>query len=423
MREAYTKLKIDKKLAPCVLVAGTNGKGSTSGFLAKFFSSRGDKVGLYTSPHLCHFRERIQCSHLNLKDSDLVENLLLLKEDLGLELFHRLSFFEVTTLLAFETFIKKQTDINIIEVGLGGRLDATNVIEPLASIIVSIGYDHEKILGTSKDIIFQEKLGITRSNSPLFLGFDPEQEDSSEKFAEAFHFKQKETGFTSYSYGCDFSLDEGKVLLNFHSGPIEIKIPSSVQRYSPVLQKNFVLALFAYSWIDSTPEKNRNFFKKIFSRFQESQFKPYSLTCRFQHLKIKLKSGREQKIILDVCHNVEAIKETCRTLKEQGTLAQHNKIPIFCSILSDKPVTKMLGYLQAFSKPLVLFSCSSERSFATTDLEKPFDALPFYKSFDKIIEEDHGLYASDAPWLICGSFFAIGEVLSLVQKSEIPTEF
>lgn len=148
-------------------VAGTNGKGSCSHMLASIFQEAGFSVGLYTSPHLKDFRERIKINGLEISKNkvvDFVEN--------NKAFFHEIrpSFFEWTVALAFDYFAKKKVDLAIIETGLGGRLDSTNVLNPELSIITNIGFDHMDLLGDSLDKIATEKAGIIKANTPVVIG-------------------------------------------------------------------------------------------------------------------------------------------------------------------------------------------------------------------------------------------------------------
>jgi len=148
-------------------IAGTNGKGSTSHILAAIYQNNGHKVGLYTSPHLVDFRERIK-----------INGLLCTKEyvvGFTKEIQHLIdeiqpSFFEITVVMAFTYFSIQKVDVAIIETGLGGRLDSTNIITPLASIITSIGYDHKDMLGDTLELIAAEKAGIIKINTPVIVG-------------------------------------------------------------------------------------------------------------------------------------------------------------------------------------------------------------------------------------------------------------
>lgn len=150
-----------------VHVAGTNGKGSTSHLLAAVLQAAGYKVGLYTSPHLVDFRERIRVNGAMISEQAVVrfveENRAILEEI-------KPSFFETTMAMAFAYFAEQQVDIAVVEVGLGGRLDSTNIITPLVSVITNIGLDHTELLGNSLSAIASEKAGIIKPNVPCVIG-------------------------------------------------------------------------------------------------------------------------------------------------------------------------------------------------------------------------------------------------------------
>lgn len=152
---------------PSVHVAGTNGKGSTASMIAAILTAAGYRVGLYTSPHLVRFNERIRISGREIADRDVVRLVRLLRPAIDR---HRATFFEATTAMAFRYFSEQKVDIAVIETGLGGRLDSTNVITPLVSVITSIGLDHREQLGETLLEIAGEKAGIIKRGVPAVLG-------------------------------------------------------------------------------------------------------------------------------------------------------------------------------------------------------------------------------------------------------------
>ncbi|MCC9071864.1 bifunctional folylpolyglutamate synthase/dihydrofolate synthase [Flavobacterium sp. F-65] len=156
----------------CIHVAGTNGKGSTSHMLASILQEAGYKVGLYTSPHLKDFRERIKINGEEISEDFVCE--FISKHKAFFEA-NDMSFFEMSVGLAFDYFANQKVDIAIIEVGLGGRLDATNIITPLISVITNIDLDHTQFLGTTPTAIAGEKAGIIKPNTPVVIGeYTPE---------------------------------------------------------------------------------------------------------------------------------------------------------------------------------------------------------------------------------------------------------
>jgi dihydrofolate synthase / folylpolyglutamate synthase len=148
-------------------VAGTNGKGSTSSMLASILQEAGYKVGLYTSPHLKDFRERIRINDEMISEEFVVD--FIVSNKVFFEV-NQLSFFEMTVGLAFDYFAKEEVDVAVIEVGMGGRLDSTNVITPLVSVITNIGFDHTQFLGDTLAQIASEKAGIIKPNIPVVIG-------------------------------------------------------------------------------------------------------------------------------------------------------------------------------------------------------------------------------------------------------------
>lgn len=150
---------------PSIHIAGTNGKGSVAYKIAESLRFAGYRVGLFTSPHLFTYRERIQINGELISEEEVVEGL----EPL-LQLSENPKFFEITTLLAFDYFSKHEVDIAVVEAGLGGRLDATNILRPILSIITTIDYDHTAILGNTLEAIAEEKAGIIKKGVPVVVG-------------------------------------------------------------------------------------------------------------------------------------------------------------------------------------------------------------------------------------------------------------
>ena len=183
MRVLLEALEHPERKFPAVLIAGTNGKGSTAATLSSILQSSGYKTGLYTSPHLVRINERVRINGADISDDDfagihdLVDRTaerLVSENDLP---WHP-SFFEMLTAIAFEYFAREKVDIAVLEVGMGGRLDATNVVDPLVSVITDISLDHQKFLGDTLTEIAREKAGIIRGDRPVVtLPQTPEAND------------------------------------------------------------------------------------------------------------------------------------------------------------------------------------------------------------------------------------------------------
>jgi dihydrofolate synthase/folylpolyglutamate synthase len=172
-----------EKKFKAVHVAGTNGKGSTSHMLASVLQEAGYKVGLYTSPHLKDFRERVKINGEMISEAEVIKFVML--HQAKFEAIH-LSFFEWTVGLAFDYFANQQVDIAIIETGLGGRLDSTNVVLPEVSVITNIGIDHTQFLGDTLEKIAREKAGIIKNKIPIIIG------ETQEETTAVFRAKAKE---------------------------------------------------------------------------------------------------------------------------------------------------------------------------------------------------------------------------------------
>src|SRR5574344_1133894 len=171
-----------EKDIPCVHIAGTNGKGSVSHFIASILQESGYKVGLYTSPHIVDFRERIRVNGRSVSYQYL--NAVVNKYSSEFEAI-KPSLFEVTTAIAFAYFKQQNVDVIVLETGLGGRLDATNIITPKLSIITNIGFDHMQILGDTLPKIAQEKAGIIKPLVPVVIGeYNPETAPVFKEFAK-----------------------------------------------------------------------------------------------------------------------------------------------------------------------------------------------------------------------------------------------
>lgn len=177
MRVLAAALDHPERRTPCIHVAGTNGKGSVAAMLESILRAAGWRTGLYTSPHLVHLGERVQVDRRPLTEDEIVAYFEELRPHAaGIAAANpedRPSFFEYMTAMAFLQFARRQCDVAILEVGLGGRLDATNIVQPQVSVVTSIGLDHTELLGGSLEQIATEKAGIVKPGAPVVLGRMP----------------------------------------------------------------------------------------------------------------------------------------------------------------------------------------------------------------------------------------------------------
>jgi dihydrofolate synthase/folylpolyglutamate synthase len=191
------------KMYKTIHVAGTNGKGSVSHMLASVLQEAGYKVGLYTSPHLKDFRERIRVNGKMIQKDEVVEFVVRNK---GIIESLKPSFFEMTVAMAFDYFAKSRVEIAVIEVGLGGRLDSTNIIKPLISVITNIGFDHMNLLGNTLETIAFEKAGIIKKDVPVIIG------ETQSEIKPVFILKAAENGspifFADDRFSCELEYDD-----------------------------------------------------------------------------------------------------------------------------------------------------------------------------------------------------------------------
>jgi len=210
-----------------VHIAGTNGKGSVAAMLDAMYRAAGYRVGLYTSPHLVSFTERIRVDgHLIAEEAvvDLARRIHAAATVRGIDL----TFFEFITVMAFLHFARCRVDLAVVEVGLGGRLDATNVLDPVAAVITTIGLDHEEFLGNTLESVAAEKAGIIKPDKPVIIGNVPRA------VSDVFASVAREQGARAYRFGRDFSVS-GSVACEFTGmgvqlGDVQIGLRGAYQR-------------------------------------------------------------------------------------------------------------------------------------------------------------------------------------------------
>lgn len=326
----------EKKLN-CIHVAGTNGKGSTAHLLASVLQEAGFTVGLYTSPHLKDFRERIKINGNEISEAFVVE--FVASNKVFFE-SNELSFFEMTVGLALEYFVAEKTDINIIEVGLGGRLDATNIITPLVSVITNIDYDHMQFLGNTIAAIAGEKAGIIKEHIPVVIG-----EYTSETKA-IFSLKASETNADIY-FASDF------VKENYAS---DLHGNYQIHNKKTVLQTIQVLNDKRHFNINETTIK-KGFLNVV---------KNTGLQGRWQQL------NSNPKVICDTAHNPHGLKIVLNQVQKETFDTLH----LVLGVVNDKDLDEILP----------LFPKEATYYFCKPDIPRGLDAIILQKE-----AENHGL--------------------------------
>lgn len=348
MNQAYLKLDIKLNHIKKVHVAGTNGKGSTTAFLSQILIDNKYKVGSFTSPYLIKFNERLKINNHNIKDDKLLSYInyfYSFNEELFDEFNIRLSFFEILTLMAFKYFNDEKVDVLIMEAGIGGRLDATNIIDYDVSLITSIGYDHIKQLGNTLNSIAAEKIAIVKKGGHLISAIDqPIKNDFikyTNKVKATSKFIKRNDIFaitpTTFSY-----------LGNLY----ELSLLGDYQRTNALIAVNAAQYLYNLSLDEIIPS-----------------------------LKKTKWAGRLEEILpgvyIDGAHNISAIEALVQNI---SYLFGNKKITILFSALRDKDITNMLSILKTISNNIILTSFDDFR----------FDSLEGF-SDDKIKYIENGI--------------------------------
>jgi dihydrofolate synthase/folylpolyglutamate synthase len=430
MEAALACLEPDLLKIPSVLVGGTNGKGSTSGFLWELLSRSGKTVGLYSSPHLWHFAERIQVNGRGIDDAYLVSVLESLEKDLPTEVFQALSFFEVTTLLAFRVFKESKVDIMVLEVGLGGRFDATNVADPMLSIITSIALDHQQYLGPTTIDIAREKAGIMRPGRPVIWGGleagDPGSDQVMRTAAESLgsplicegeHFGWRKGQIFVDLSGSSSSSKGSSVIGPFSRGATvwpEEALPLEIKQAPPFLRSNFSKAVAAYCYL-MAQNLAQGDLDALMATWDVVPFrKAPSRYGRFHRHYGAPNGFRPRSMILDVGHNPAGARAFVEGLQAAG-LMSHGPLPGLVSILGDKDIGGILDVLRTVLNPLLVFASSSERSWNHEMIPERHRDLAFFSDFLRAWEVLDQGQPEDRPWVITGSVHAIGDVFQVLS--------
>jgi len=312
-----------------VHIAGTNGKGSVSHMLASVLQEAGYKVGLYTSPHLKCFTERIRINGEDIEKqyvADFIENHKNFIETKSP------SFFEITVFMAFQYFKDKNIDIAIVETGMGGRLDSTNVIYPELSVITNISLDHTTFLGDSIAAIANEKAGIIKENVPVVIG--ETNNESKVVFEEKAKEKSAEIFFADKHLFVDYSTisPDLKQVFNIKNENSEIVYKNLIcDLLGKYQQKNIVTALFSLEKLkDKFSISNENIYKGIANIKQNT-----NLLGRWQVLSVN------PLVVCDTGHNEAGIKEIVSQIK----MTAYKKLHIVFGTVNDKNIDNILSLL------------------------------------------------------------------------------
>jgi dihydrofolate synthase/folylpolyglutamate synthase len=312
----------------CIHVAGTNGKGSSSHMISAILQQAGYKTGLYTSPHLFDFRERIRINGKMIPKNYIIDFVEKYKEP-----FEKIepSFFEWTVGLAFDYFVSEEVDVAVIEVGLGGRLDSTNVITPVVSLITNISYDHMNLLGDTLEKIAREKAGIIKAKTPVVVS--QYQSESGPLFMQMAKDLRAPIEFSDKIYkvtGC--KLNKGLLSVNVLNRKNNSEEVYELDLTGTYQAKNLLGVLNAVEHIIKAgfviePANIKAALKQV--------VKLTGLLGRWQTI------GEKPMMIVDTGHNEDGIKQVLENLKH----VDHNQLHFVFGAVNDKDVSKILALL------------------------------------------------------------------------------
>lgn len=399
------KLNHPERRLKTIHVAGTNGKGSTIAYMTQMLMNAEQEIGTFTSPHVSEITDRIAVNDEPISDEDFIEvanRIRPLVEELEMTTdYGQATEFEVMTAIALEYFAKvAYPDIVIVEAGLGGRLDSTNVIHPLLTIITNISFDHTDILGDTIESIASEKAGIIKSGVPVITG-------ATGKALQIIENTAKEKRAKCYRYGHEFSSNN------------EVSQPDGEQFdfQSPFLTKNSMfIAMKGSHQVENA---------SLALMALDYLYFFFGLTVELEDLKAGLKSasikGRFEEvseqpvIILDGAHNERATERLAETI---ATRFPNHNIHVIFAALGTKDVKQMLTHVEKVSNQLTLTTFSHPKALKADELE-PYVSVEHYainSNLKELIHELQNNCDDSTVYVITGSLYFISEVRHLLQS-------
>ncbi|MDQ0351165.1 dihydrofolate synthase/folylpolyglutamate synthase [Alkalibacillus filiformis] len=399
------KLGEPHKKLKTIHIAGTNGKGSTTTFLREILQQQGFKIGTFTSPYIEIFNERISINGEPIPAQDLiqlVEHVRPICEELATTEDGAPTEFEIITVMSFMYFVEQSVDYAIIEVGLGGRLDSTNVIRPVVSVITTIGYDHIHILGDTLEEITYEKAGIIKPSTPVISGV---KQVEAQKIIEK---RSKDNQTTVLQLGYDFKNDianaiNGEECFHFEYESMKfVDIKMSMKGYHQI--DNASLAIQSYltlATIERFPIQKEVIYKGIFKAYWPGRFE-------------LIQKGPD--VILDGAHNVEAIKTLVTTINNRY---ESKKVTILCSFIQNKPINEMLSILSKNYNNITLTTFDFFNNYGYYELKEKYE-----NGNVKVVEDWKNTYNStlealetDEVLVVTGSLYFISEVKQSLKEN------
>lgn len=390
----------------CVHVAGSNGKGSTAAMIASSLTAAGYRTGLYTSPHLVDFSERIRIDGRPISGKAVLHLTRRLRKAIER---HGVTFFEAVTAIAFQYFAEEKVDVAVIETGLGGRLDATNVLKPLVSVITTISLEHTDLLGNSLSKIAYEKAGIVKSGAPCVTGV---KSLPALRMIEAACRKRRSTLLRVPGGGITIHrLRLSGSVVSISIGGITLKrLNLSLAGKHQV--RNAVLAILA---LRELALKGFRIHEEAIRRGMESVNSLTGLTGRLSLI------SRNPFTIVDVAHNAEAVRTLVKALGE----FRIGKVTVVFGVMKDKPAAAMIGSLAPLARSVAAVQPRTDRSLPAQSIEREFRRrrIPvFFKGpVAKGMLRARSLAGRKGMILVTGSHFVVGEALAAMKRKKYLT--
>ena len=384
-----------------VHVAGTKGKGSTCALVASILSAQGYKVGFYSSPHMIDFKERIRVNDVQITSEEVVSLVESMRKKI--EMVKGISTFEITTALAFQYFSEKQVNIAVIEVGMGGRLDATNVVHPILTAITSISLDHTMILGDTIAKIAKEKAGIIKERIPVVIA------KQSKEAKEVISDLARKAN--SQIIDIEHDLDWKQVAYSLEKQSFQIeekKLEESSQSpiYTMTLLGDHQLdnALTAYAVVKNLPPQYHVSEAAISAGFRKAHW-----TGRFEVI------SKSPMIIIDGAHNPYSFEKLSQTIQKY---LPGEKVTLIIGASEDKDVPQMIEIISPFLEKIIYTRSDHPRAMSREDflaILTPQQLQEFcFEELESLITEIKS--NTNEVYLAAGSIFIAGAVKQMLQN-------
>lgn len=379
-------------------IGGTNGKGSTTHYLASILMEYELKVGIYSSPHLIDYRERIKIGN-QWVPKEFVINFIEKTKPIIEEI--QPSYFEISVAMAFDYFAYEKVDIACIEVGLGGRLDSTNIINPILSIITNISHDHNQMLGDTLEEIAFEKAGIIKKATPVIIG-----EYQSNAISAVFENKSKENVCSIQFASENVQYKEEESIHVFHLNENSISLPKYIFEANYTL-KNIATVLCSIEALISNKLLIHHFDNNNIEKGFIDYYKNTGFAGRWMRIE------KYPNVILESAHNEAGIKN----LKLSLSKTNYKNLYIIYGTVKDKDVLKIISILPKNATHYILTQTNIPRAMPVDELNTLFNQFGFTnttsiaqtsQAFTKALE----MADKDDLILVTGSIFLVGEILS-----------